>query len=80
MLSVKYLFILNWQELEMSGCPLPSGLPERVADSQLSWEGTLQRPQDPIMLFMGTSQTFVSLSLGISRSCTNRPPGFPTAA
>lgn len=44
MRSMKYIFILNWQELEMSGCPLPSGLSEHVADSQLSWEDALQRP------------------------------------
>lgn len=44
MLSVKYIFIPNRQELEVPGCPLPSGLSEHVADSQLSWEGVLQRP------------------------------------
>lgn len=44
MLSMKYIFVLNRQELEMSGCPLPSGLSEHVADTQLSWEDSLQRP------------------------------------
>lgn len=44
LLSMKRIFILSRQKLEMSGCPLPSGLSEYMADSQLSWEGTLQRP------------------------------------
>lgn len=55
----------------MSGCPLPSGMSEHVADSQLSGEGTLQKLQDPIMLFMGTSQTFVLLRLDIGWRYTN---------